>query len=170
MRSPRIALKPRAAMGLRAWAALEGREPSEILEELVLSSLPPRIKELIDGEPEGPGSQGQWSLSPQETVSQGSREPESPGLQEPVSPAEDLCPEVREALAFIAEELRAGREPTIREVADAVKMTPVGISRKLGELGIYSQNTKRQMKAVRIYTRLLMPKIEAILKGEMPPC
>ena len=66
MRSPRIALKPAAARGLKAWAALEGKEPTAILEGLVMANLPAKVKELL-GEPGG----------------QGLKEPMSPGLLEP---------------------------------------------------------------------------------------
>jgi len=68
MRSPRIALKPAAARGLKAWAALEGKEPTAILEGLVMANLPAKVKELL-GEPGG----------------QGLKEPMSPGLLEPGS-------------------------------------------------------------------------------------
>ena len=77
-----------------------------------------------------------------------------------------LSTEVRAALSFILSELREGREPTTREVAEKVQMTQVGISRKLGELGVSSQNTKRQMRPVRIYPRHLKDKIEEILKSD----
>ena len=56
MRSPRIALKPAAARGLKAWAALEGKEPTAILEELVMANLPAKVKELLGEAPWLPGS------------------------------------------------------------------------------------------------------------------
>lgn len=47
MRSPRIALKPTPTRGLRLWAALEDREPSEILSQLVMDSLPARVQGML---------------------------------------------------------------------------------------------------------------------------
>ena len=66
MRSPRIALKPAAARGLKAWAALEGKEPTAILEELVMANLPAKVKELLGEEPMSPGLLEPGSLGARE--------------------------------------------------------------------------------------------------------
>ena len=53
------------------------------------------------------------------------------------------------------------------QVAERVQTSQVGIRRKLGELGISSQNTRREMKSVRIFTRPIIPaKIEEILSAK----
>ena len=52
------------------------------------------------------------------------------------------------------------------QVAERVQTSQVGIRRKLGELGISSQNTRREMKSVRIYTRPMPAKIEEILSAK----
>lgn len=80
--------------------------------------------------------------------------------------AHNLSTEAKTALEFIASELREGREPTTAQVAEKVQMPQVGISRKLGELGISSQNTRREMKSVRIYTKPMLAKIEEILSAK----
>ena len=105
MRSPRIALKEPAARGLKTWAAIEGREPAAILEELVMANLPLKIKELIGEEP---GSQ---------RVKEPERSLGATTLEEPGS---QLNPEARQALTYILAELEAGREPTSREAAEKV--------------------------------------------------
>lgn len=80
--------------------------------------------------------------------------------------AHNVSTEARTALEFIASELREGREPTTAQVAEKVQMPQVGISRKLGELGISSQNTRRDMKSVRIYTRPMLARIDEILSAK----
>jgi hypothetical protein len=80
--------------------------------------------------------------------------------------AHNLSTEARQALSFIAAELREGREPTTAQVAEKVQMTQTGISRKLGELGISSQNTRREMKSVRIYPKHMLARIEEIFGKE----
>lgn len=80
--------------------------------------------------------------------------------------AHNLSTEVRTALEFIVSELREGREPTTAQVAEKVQMPQVGISRKLGELGISSQNTRREMKSVRIYTKPMLTRIDEILSAK----
>ena len=150
MRSPRIALKPAAARGLKAWAALEGKEPTAILEGLVMANLPAKVKELL-GEPGGQGLK--------EPMSPGLLEPGSLGAREPGS----LTDEARAALTFILAELEAGREPTSREAAEKVGLTPTGLGMMLSKVGIKAQNTRRDMKSVKIYTKPMMPRIKELL-------
>lgn len=151
MRSPRIALKPAAARGLKAWAALEGKEPTAILEELVMANLPTKVKELLG---EVPGSQG-----PKEPMSPGLLEPGSLGAREPGS----LTDEARAALTFILAELEAGREPTSREAAEKVGLTPTGLGMMLSKVGIKAQNTHRGKKSVKIYTKPMIARIKELL-------
>jgi len=150
MRSPRIALKPAAARGLKAWAALEGKEPTAILEGLVMANLPAKVKELL-GEPGGQGLK--------EPMSPGLLEPGSLGAREPGS----LTDEARAALTFILAELEAGREPTSREAAEKVGLTPTGLGMALSKVGIKAQNTRRDLKAVKIYTRPMIGRIKELL-------
>jgi hypothetical protein len=151
MRSPRIALKEPAARGLKTWAAIEGREPAAILEELVMANLPPKVKELI-----------------------GSEEPRSQGAPEPLECKKEgegiicipaaLTPEARAALTYILEELEAGREPTSREAAEKVGLTPTGLGMELSRHGIKAKNTRREMKAVKIYVKPMKAMIKDILE------
>ena len=150
MRSPRIALKPAAARGLKAWAALEGKEPTAILEGLVMANLPAKVKELL-GEPGGQGLK--------EPMSPGLLEPGSLGAREPGS----LTDEARAALTFILAELEAGREPTSREAAEKVGLTPTGLGMMLSKVGIKAQNTHRGKKSVKIFTKPMMPRIKELL-------
>jgi len=150
MRSPRIALKPAAARGLKAWAALEGKEPTAILEGLVMANLPAKVKELL-GEPGGQGLK--------EPMSPGLLEPGSLGAREPGS----LTDEARAALTFILAELEAGREPTSREAAEKVGLTPTGLGMMLSKAGIKAQNTHRGKKSVKIFTKPMMPRIKELL-------
>ena len=149
MRSPRIALKEPAARGLKTWAAIEGREPAAILEELVMANLPLKIKELIGEEP---GSQ---------RVKEPERSLGATTLEEPGS---QLNPEARQALTYILAELEAGREPTSREAAEKVGLTPTGLGMALAKHGIKAQNTRRDMKSVKIYTKPMIAKIRELLE------
>ena len=158
MRSPRIALKPAAARGLKAWAALEGKEPTAILEGLVMANLPAKVKELL-GEPGGQGLHEPRSQGPKEPMSPGLLEPGSLGAREPGS----LTDEARAALTFILAELEAGREPTSREAAEKVGLTPTGLGMALSKVGIKAQNTRRDLKAVKIYTRPMIGRIKELL-------
>ena len=145
MRSPRIALKPAAARGLKAWAALEGKEPTAILEGLVLANLPAKVKELL-GEPGGQGLHEPRSQGPKEPMSPGLLEPGSLGAREPGS----LTDEARAALTFILAELEAGREPTSREEADMAGLTQSGLGLARAKVGIQAQNQRRDLKTVEI--------------------
>lgn len=61
------------------------------------------------------------------------------------------------------EELEAGREPTSREAADKVGLTPTGLGMALSKVGINAQNTRRDMKSVKIFTKPMMPRIKELL-------
>lgn len=74
-----------------------------------------------------------------------------------------LSTEARTALEFIISELEAGREPTSREAADRVGLTPTGLGMMLSKVGIKAQNTRRDLKAVKIYTRPMIGRIKELL-------
>lgn len=46
-RNPRIALEPEALRALRLWAALEDKEPSTLVSQLIMDYLPSEVKGLI---------------------------------------------------------------------------------------------------------------------------
>ena len=71
--------------------------------------------------------------------------------------------EARQALTFILGELEAGREPTSREAADKVGLTPTGLGMALSKHGIKAQNTRRDMKSVKIFTKPMIAKIKELL-------
>ena len=77
--------------------------------------------------------------------------------------AHDLSTEARTALSFILSELEAGREPTSREAAEKVGLTPTGLGMMLSKVGIKAQNTRRDMKSVKIFTRPMIARIKEIL-------
>ena len=77
-----------------------------------------------------------------------------------------LSTETRQALSFILSELEAGREPTSREAADKVGLTPTGLGMMLSRVGIKAQNTRREMRSVKIFTKPMKAKIEEILKSD----
>jgi hypothetical protein len=74
-----------------------------------------------------------------------------------------MSTEVKNALTLILDELRAGHEPTVNQIADEVGLTTTGLGRGLSKLGIKSKNTHRDMQTVRLYPKTLMPRIEEIL-------
>lgn len=74
-----------------------------------------------------------------------------------------LSTEAREALTWILAELEAGREPTSREAAEKVGLTPTGLGMSLSKHGLKSQNTHRGKKAVKIYTRPMIARIKELL-------
>ncbi|HPB62154.1 MAG TPA: hypothetical protein PLA21_07330 [Rectinema sp.] len=74
-----------------------------------------------------------------------------------------MTAEARQALTYILGELEAGREPTSREAADKVGLTPTGLGMALSKHGIKAQNTRRDMKSVKIYTKVMIPKIKELL-------
>lgn len=74
-----------------------------------------------------------------------------------------LTNEARSALAYILEELEANREPTSREAADKVGLTPTGLGMQLSKHGIKTHNTHRGKASVKIYTKPMMPRIKEIL-------
>ena len=80
-----------------------------------------------------------------------------------------LTPEARTALAYILGELEAGREPTSREAAEKVGLTPTGLGMMLSKVGIKSQNTRRNMQSVKIYTKPMKGRIKAVLAGKTDP-
>jgi len=75
----------------------------------------------------------------------------------------ELTTEGRQALEFILEELQAGKEPTSREAAEHVGLTPTGLGMALAKHGIKAQNTRREMKSVKIYTKPMKARIREIL-------
>lgn len=75
-----------------------------------------------------------------------------------------LSTEARAALSFILSELEAGREPTSREAAEKVGLTPTGLGMALSKHGIKAQNTRREMKSVKIYTKPMIGRIREILR------
>ena len=75
-----------------------------------------------------------------------------------------LSTEARQALTFILGELESGREPTSREAADKVGLTPTGLGMALSKHGIKAQNTRRDMKSVKIYTKPMIAKIKELLE------
>ena len=78
--------------------------------------------------------------------------------------APSMTAEARQALTFILGELESGREPTSREAADKVGLTPTGLGMALSKHGIKAQNTRRDMKSVKIYTKVMIPKIKELLE------
>ena len=86
-------------------------------------------------------------------------EPVSPGAREPGS----LTDEARAALTFILAELEAGREPTSREAADKVGLTPTGLGMELSRHGIKAKNTRRDMRSVKIYVKPMKARIKELL-------
>lgn len=84
--------------------------------------------------------------------------------------AQSVPPDVREdpvtlAKRFILAELEAGREPTVREVADHVGMEAKPLGRVLREAGIENVVCRRDGVQARRYTFDLKPKIEEALKS-----
>jgi len=75
-----------------------------------------------------------------------------------------LTTEARQALSFILGELEAGREPTSREAAEKIGLTPTGLGMALSKHGIKAQNTRRDMKSVKIYTKPMIAKIKELLE------
>ncbi len=75
----------------------------------------------------------------------------------------ELTTEARNALEFVLAELEKGREPTSREAAEKVGLTPTGLGMALAKHGIKTQNTRRDMKSVKIYTKPMMARIKEIL-------
>ena len=78
----------------------------------------------------------------------------------------NLSTEARTALAFILGELEAGREPTSREAAEKVGLTPTGLGMMLSKVGIKTQNTRRNMQSVKIFTKPMKARIETILAAK----
>ncbi len=74
-----------------------------------------------------------------------------------------LTPEARTALAYILEELEAGREPTSMEVAEKVGLTPTGLGMELSRHDIKAKNTRRDMKSVKIYVKPMIARIKELL-------
>ena len=74
-----------------------------------------------------------------------------------------LSTEARSALTYILAELEAGREPTSREAAEKVGLTPTGLGMELSRHGIKAKNTRRDLKAVKIYTRPMIARIKELL-------
>lgn len=84
--------------------------------------------------------------------------------------AQSVPQDVREdpvtlAKRFILAELKAGREPTVRDVADHVGMEAKPLGRVLREAGIENVVCRRDGKQARRYTFELKPKIEEALKN-----
>ena len=75
----------------------------------------------------------------------------------------ELTTEARNALEFVLAEREKGREPTSREAAEKVGLTPTGLGMALAKHGIKTQNTRRDMKSVKIYTKPMMARIKEIL-------
>ena len=74
-----------------------------------------------------------------------------------------LTDEARAALTFILAELEAGREPTSREAAEKVGLTPTGLGMMLSKAGIKAQNTHRGKKSVKIYVKPMIGRIKELL-------
>jgi DNA-binding transcriptional ArsR family regulator len=80
--------------------------------------------------------------------------------------ARTVSPEARRALELILKILQNGQEPTVKEIADKVGLTPTALGMALSKLGIKAKNTHRVGKTVRIYIRSMLPQIEALLEGK----
>ena len=74
-----------------------------------------------------------------------------------------ISTEAQAALSFILQELESGREPTSKETAEKVGLTPTGLGMALSKHGIKAQNTRRDMKSVKIFTKPMIPKIKELL-------
>jgi len=149
----RVEVSERALKVLKIEAAMAGISQKEALEALILRGVSSRTLAVMAGKP----------LVDKELLMadmpEMNKEAKSPSMNK--EPA--LTNEARQALTYILQELEAGREPTSREAAERVGLTPTGLGMALSKLGIKAQNTRRDMQAVKIYTRPMKAKIEEIL-------
>ena len=106
------------------------------------------------------------SAQPAHTASTASEAQRAHNVTKSAHGEHNLSTEARTALAYILGELESGREPTSREAADKVGLTPTGLGMELSRHGIKAQNTRREMKSVKIYTRPMKARIEAILTAK----
>lgn len=149
---PRVEITDQALKVLKIEAALSGLPQKEALEDLILRGASSRTLELVAITP---------ALDKVEDME-----------EKPVIPKKEVKPapergsvtnEARSALAYILAELEAGREPTSREAAEKVGLTPTGLGMMLSKAGIKAQNTRRDLKAVKIYTKPMIARIKELL-------
>lgn len=165
-RAPRIEIRPEIWPALQVEAISRGMSPKEMVNTLILEAMSPKSREFIH--------------EPMSTMSPCTHEPMSPAPRAPpvlrdlagekvedmvstTTPKPELTNEARHALAYILEELEAGREPTSREAADKVGLTPTGLGMQLSKHGIKTHNTHRGKASVKIYTKPMKARIKEIL-------
>ena len=156
---PRVEITEKALKILKIESAILDLNQKEALESLILRGASPQTLAMLQENPLPP----KLAISPKLELLEEMEE--SPIMKEKELPQEkpQIPQETRTALNLILEELRAGREPTVNMIADKLGLTPTGLGRVLSAVGIKSQNTHRDNKTVRIYTKPMIPQIEAIL-------
>ncbi len=171
---PRVEITDKALKVLKIETAISGLNQKEALEALILRGASSRTLELVEEKDKIP----QMALMEVEELERKEKIPVIPDKSQVdkmeckkegeaiICAAPQVTPEAREALSFILSELEAGREPTSREAADKVGLTPTGLGMILSKVGIKAQNTRRDMKSVKIFTRPMKARIKGILEKE----
>lgn len=181
---PRIEIDQRAYDGLQIEAVLRHRTVREIATDAILSHVSNEALSVLDHKTIGPETTTPEDIATKRPLDHkttkekvGAVPVEHQPLMEQLprmeckkegeailcTPRADLPPETHAALAYISEELEAGREPQVQQVADKVGLTTTGLGRELSKLGIIAHKTHRDMKDVRVYTRPMKAKIREIL-------
>ncbi len=165
---PRVEITDKALKVLKIETAVSGLNQREALEALVMRGASLRALALVEEKDKHP----QKTLMEVEELEKTPEIPEKPQLDKLECKKEgeaiicavpQVTPEARKALTYILAELEAGREPTSREAAEKVGLTPTGLGMQLSKHGIKTHNTHRGKASVKIYTKPMMPKIKEIL-------
>ena len=162
---PRVEITDKALKVLKIETAISGLNQKDALEALILRGASSRTLALMEVKDKLP----QMTLMEVEEKEKIPKKPQLDKLEckkegeAIICAASQLTPEARQALSFILAELEAGREPTSREAADKVGLTPTGLGMALSKLGIKAQNTRRDLKAVKIFTKPMIARIKELL-------
>ncbi len=156
---PRVEVSEKALKVLKIETALQGVNQKQALEALILRGASPHALALVEEKPLMAVTENKPVIPEMDKME---CKKEGEGI---ICIPAALTPEARAALAYILAELEAGREPTSREAAEKVGLTPTGLGMILSKVGIKAQNTRRGMKSVKIYTKPMKARIKEILSS-----
>jgi HrpA-like RNA helicase len=137
--------------GRQAIAIVEGKQLAEV-EEKPLMEYKPQVEEIPQ-------------ISPEESKANmhGHKKRTSEHADKHKMNTDEKAEKVVAALNYLFAETQSGREPTTKQVAEAIgwNQTPLGIA--LGRFDLHTEVVRRKAKSVRVFCASLNPHIEELL-------
>jgi hypothetical protein len=163
--APRVEITEKALKILKIESALTGQNQKDALETLILRGASAQTQALLQDKPIAPKTPKMdiledMAIATNKPLMEKMEVRSAPATTRSISLDMELT---KPALMAILEDLKKGNEPTVNQISDNLGLTTTGLGRILSAVGVKAQNTHRENKTVRIYTRNMIPSIEAIL-------